>query len=89
MGEAQVAPNAHPTDGAASRPRPRFPYLALLAWAFFVLALPWAAQSLNVVEVLAFPLGFFMVAQGSLIALLLVAVLAARRQNRIAASGDQ
>ncbi len=84
-GEAQVAPNAHSTDGAAPSGRPRFPYLAFLAWAFFALAVPWAVQSLNVVDVLAFPLGFFMAAQGSLIALLLVAVLSARRQNRIAA----
>jgi putative solute:sodium symporter small subunit len=88
MGEAQVAPNAHPTDGAASRGTPRFPYLALLAWAFFTLVVPWAAQSLNSVDVLAFPLGFFMAAQGSLIALLLVAVLSARRQSRIGAPED-
>jgi len=84
-----MAANAHPTDGAASSGGPRFPYLALLTWAFFVLVVPWAAQSLNVVDVLAFPLGFFMAAQGSLIALLLVAVLSARRQNRIATSEDQ
>jgi putative solute:sodium symporter small subunit len=83
-----MAANAHPTDGAASS-GPRFPYLALLTWAFFVLVVPWAAQSLNVVDVLAFPLGFFMAAQGSLIALLLVAVLSARRQNRIATPEDQ
>lgn len=89
MGEAQVAANAHPTDGAASRGAPRFPYLALLAWAFFALVVPWAAQSLDVVDVLAFPLGFFMAAQGSLIALLLVAVLSARRQSRIATPEDR
>jgi len=89
MGEAQVAPNAHPTDGAASSGQPRFPYLALLAWAFFVLVVPWAAQSLNVVDVLAFPLGFFMAAQGSLIALLLVAILSARRHNGTVAPEGQ
>jgi putative solute:sodium symporter small subunit len=89
MGEAHVAPDAHPADAAASRARPRFPYLALLAWVIFALLAPWAAQSLNVVDVLAFPLGFFMAAQGSLIALLVVAVLSARRQNRIAPSEDQ
>jgi putative solute:sodium symporter small subunit len=55
---------------------------------FFALAVPWGAQSLNVVEVLGFPLGYFMAAQGSLIALLLVAVLSARRQNRLAAPED-
>lgn len=88
MGEAQVASNAQPTDGAASSVGARFPYLALLAWMFFALAVPWGAQSLNVVEVLGFPLGYFMAAQGSLIALLLVAVLSARRQNRLAAPED-
>jgi putative solute:sodium symporter small subunit len=84
-----VAPNADATDGAAPRDRGRFPYLALLAWAFFALLIPRLVQSLNIVDVLAFPLGFFMAAQGSLIALLLVAVLSARRQGRIAGSEDQ
>ncbi len=85
-----MASNAHRSDGAEPPGRARrFPYLALLAWLFFVLVVPRLVQSLNVVDVLAFPLGFFMAAQGSFIALLLIAVLSARRQDRIAAAEDR
>jgi len=84
-----VAPNADATDAAAPSGRRRFPYFALLAWAFFALAVPYFVQSLNIVDVLAFPLGFFMAAQGSLIALLLVAVLSARAYDRRADAEDQ
>jgi putative solute:sodium symporter small subunit len=64
----------------------RLPLVALLAWAVLVLAIPRAAQPLSVVDVLAFPLGFFMMAQGSLLALLVVAILSARRRDRLEAS---
>ncbi len=90
MGEAAVASIDQRSDGAEPRGRSRrFPYLALLAWLLFALVIPRLVQSLNIVDVLAIPLGFFMAAQGSLIALLLVAVLSARRQDRIAASEDR
>jgi putative solute:sodium symporter small subunit len=80
----------HRSDGAEPRDRsPRFPYLALLAWGLFAFAIPRIGQSLNVVDVGAIPLGYFMAAQGSLLAFLLVAILSARRQDRIAASEDQ
>ncbi len=79
----------HQSDGAGPRNSPRrFPWLALLAWGLFALVIPCLVQSLNVVDVLAFPLGFFMAAQGSLIVLLLVAVLSARRRDRLAAAED-
>ncbi len=85
-----MASNAHRSDGAQPRGRSRrFPFLALLAWVFFVLVVPWAVQSLNIVDVIGFPLGFFMAAQGSLIALLLVAVLSARLRDRIGAAEDR
>ena len=79
----------HRSDGDGPRKvSRRFPYLALLAWLFFVVVVPCLVQSLNIVDVLAVPLGFFMAAQGSLIALLLVAVLSARRQDRVTAAED-
>jgi putative solute:sodium symporter small subunit len=79
----------HRSDGAGPRKvSRRFPHLALLAWLLFALVVPCLAQSLNIVDVLAFPLGFFMAAQGSLVALLLVAVLSARRQDRVTAAED-
>jgi putative solute:sodium symporter small subunit len=48
----------------------------------FALVVPRLVQALNIVDVLAFPLGFFMTAQGSLVVLLIVAVLSARRRDR-------
>ena len=82
-----MASNPDRSEGAKSKDaklrRRRFPIIALLAWAVFAFAVPRLAQSLNAVDVLAVPLGFFMAAQGSLIAFLIVAVLSARRQDRI------
>ncbi len=66
----------------AGERRQRLPWIALIAWVLFALAVPRAAQSLNAVKVFGFPLGYLMMAQGSLIALLVTGVLSARRQNR-------
>lgn len=76
------------SDGVERDRTRRFPFLALLAWGLFAFAVPWFAQTLDAVDVLAFPLGFFMAAQGSLIAFLVIAVLSARRQKRIANAAD-
>jgi putative solute:sodium symporter small subunit len=65
------------------------PLRALLAWALFAFAIPRLVEPLDVADVLAFPLGFFMAAQGSLIAFLVIAVLSARRQERIDATEPQ
>ena len=80
MAEAET----HRSDGAPPRTPRRFPYVALVAWVLFALVVPRLVQSLNIVDVLAFPLGFFMTTQGSLVALLIVAVLSARRRDRTA-----
>ena len=58
------------------------PWIALIAWVIFALAVPRAAQALNAVKVFGFPLGYLMMAQASLIALLLIGALSARSQNR-------
>jgi len=79
----------HRSDGDEPRKvSRRFPYLALFAWLLLALVVPSLVQALNIVSVLAFPLGFFMAAQGSLIALALVAILSARRQDRVTAAED-
>lgn len=83
-----MQPSPEPANAAVTARR-RFPILALIAWAFFLLAVPRLVEQLNIVDVLAFPLGFFMTAQGSLLALLVVAVLSARRRDRVAARGDE
>jgi putative solute:sodium symporter small subunit len=56
---------------------------------FFVLAVPRLVEPLNIVDVFAFPLGFFMTAQGSLLALIVVALLSARHHEKLAARGDE
>lgn len=82
----QISPEP---DGTGKPRRRHIPILALLAWAFFVLAIPRLVEQLNIVDVLAFPLGFFMSAQGSLLALLVVAILSARHHDKLAARGDE
>jgi putative solute:sodium symporter small subunit len=88
-GECSVAEaERHRSDGAAPRTGARrFPYVALTGWVLFALVIPRFVQALNIVDVLAFPLGFFMTAQGSLLALLVIAALSALRRDRADASG--
>lgn len=81
---------ADPDPSQDARPSRRgLPLAALLAWALFAFAIPRFVEPLNAADVLAFPLGFFMAAQGSLIAFLVIAVLSARRQERIDAAEAQ
>lgn len=60
----------------------RLPAFALLFWAIFAFALPSLVQALNIVDVLAFPLGYFLVAQGALLAFVAIGFFSARRQER-------
>lgn len=60
----------------------RLPVVALLLWALLAVAVPLFAQALNLIDIFALPLGFFMVAQGVLIALVLVGLISARWQDR-------
>jgi len=75
-----VREDQHATNEA--RPAARLPVVALLLWAVLAFAVPIFAQALNLVDLFAFPLGFFMVAQGSLIAFVLVGLASARWQDR-------
>ena len=52
--------------------------MALIFWSLFAFLVPCLVQALNLVDVLAFPLGYFMAAQGILIALVIIGVLSAR-----------
>ena len=56
--------------------------MALVFWALFAFLVPSFVQALNLVDVLAFPLGYFMAAQGILIAFVIIGVLSARWQDR-------
>ncbi len=42
----------------------RLPIVALLLWGLFAFVVPSFVQALNLVDVFAFPLGYFMAAQG-------------------------
>ncbi|MCK5549781.1 MAG: DUF4212 domain-containing protein [Hyphomicrobiaceae bacterium] len=61
----------------------RFPAFALLLWVIVAFAIPPIVQPLNLIDFLGFPLGFYMLAQGALIAFLLIAIVSVRRQDRI------
>ncbi len=50
----------------------RFPIVALVFWVLFAFLVPSFVQALNLVDVLAFPLGYFMAAQGILIAFVII-----------------
>lgn len=65
-----------------TQPAARLPIMALVLWSLLVFLVPAVAQALNLVDIFAFPLGYFMAAQGSLIALVLVGLVSARWQDR-------
>jgi putative solute:sodium symporter small subunit len=54
-----------------------------------MILVPRMVEQLNIVDVFAFPLGFFMSAQGSLLALLVVAILSARHHDKMTARGEE
>ena len=68
-----------------ARPAGRLPIVALLLWALFAFVLPSFAQALNILSVSAFPLGYFLVAQGALIAFVVIGLVSALWQDRRAA----
>jgi len=44
----------------------------LILWVIFAFVLPWNAHALNSMKFMGFPLGFYFIAQGSLIAFVLM-----------------
>lgn len=69
--------------GAEAEDAPaRLPWLALILWALLAVAVPLLSQALNLIDVLAFPLGYFMLAQGALLSFVAVGFCSARRQDR-------
>lgn len=57
--------------------------LVLVLWAFFALVIPIFAGTLNNFTFLGFPLGYYMIAQGSLIAFVLLIFFQNWRQDAI------
>lgn len=58
-------------------------WMILAAWFVFSFGIHFFAPSLNKIRVLGFPLGYYMAAQGSLIAFVLMCVWNARAQGKI------
>jgi putative solute:sodium symporter small subunit len=61
----------------------RLTYLVLGLWFFFSFVVHFFAKPLNEIVILGFPLGFYMAAQGSLIAFVVILFWFAKRQDQI------
>lgn len=61
----------------------RLAIVAVVLWSLIALALPLAYEQLDAVSVLDIPLGYYFGAQGGLILIAILMLLAARRQNRL------
>lgn len=57
--------------------------ITLAIWALFAFVIHFLAVSLNGIAVLGFPIGFYMAAQGSLIAFVILTFWFAARQDAI------
>ncbi|MCR4267627.1 DUF4212 domain-containing protein [Nitratireductor sp. ZSWI3] len=57
--------------------------LVLVLWAFFSLVVPWMVGWLNTYKFIGFPLGYYMIAQGSLIAFVVIIWVQNWRQDAI------
>jgi putative solute:sodium symporter small subunit len=73
-----------PTEQAAYWTKTRnLMWVILAAWFFFSFVVHFWAPQLNTIKILGFPLGFYMAAQGSLIAFVAMCVWNARAQDKI------
>lgn len=61
----------------------RLMWTIMVLWAFFSFVVPAFAVQLNTVTVGGFPLGYYMAAQGSLIAFVILCFWNASAQNKI------
>ena len=61
----------------------RLMWIILTLWVIFSFVIPAFAVQLNEIKILGFPLGFYMAAQGSLIAYVVLCFWNASAQNRI------
>jgi putative solute:sodium symporter small subunit len=61
----------------------RLMWTIMVLWFIFSFGVHFFAPSLNKITIIGFPLGFYMAAQGSLIAFVVLCFWNARAQNRI------
>lgn len=57
--------------------------IILIVWAFFAFVLPWNTRALNSMSFMGFPLGFYFIAQGSLIAFVVMIFVQNWLQDKI------
>ncbi|MBS0248035.1 MAG: DUF4212 domain-containing protein [Proteobacteria bacterium] len=55
----------------------------LCFWAFFAFVLPWNTKALNAFSFMGFPLGYYFIAQGSLIAFVVMIFVQNWMQDKI------
>jgi putative solute:sodium symporter small subunit len=55
----------------------------LILWFIFSFVIPWNAHALNALTFIGFPLGYYFIAQGSLIAFVLLIVIQNMIQDKI------
>ncbi len=85
-GEVRGATSAatdHATAQAHWRKTSGLMWLVLGIWVFFSFVVHLFAPSINSIHILGFPLGFYMAAQGSLIAFVVALFWFGKRQNEI------
>jgi putative solute:sodium symporter small subunit len=58
-------------------------WIMLVVWLFFSFVIHMFVNQLNTIKILGFPLGFYMAAQGSLIAFVVMLFIFAWRQDAI------
>lgn len=58
-------------------------WIMMVLWAFFSFFIHMFVNDLNTINILGFPLGFYMAAQGSLIAFVVMLFIFAYRQDKI------
>ncbi len=58
-------------------------WIMMVLWAFFSFFIHMFVNDLNTINILGFPLGFYMAAQGSLIAFVVMLFIFASRQDKI------
>jgi putative solute:sodium symporter small subunit len=80
---AQNLPPVHPRAEEHWRRTRSLMWVCLAIWFFFSFVVHLFAVPLNGIVILGFPLGFYMAAQGSLIAFVILIFWFAHRQNKI------
>jgi putative solute:sodium symporter small subunit len=80
MAEVKLSPEKQAAYWSRTR---NLMLVILAAWFFFSFVVHFFAPSLNNIKIIGFPLGYYMAAQGSLIAFVLMCIWNAKSQDAI------